>query len=86
VLLARESKWLKLGSGLVLALAVFPMSVSAGAPSQMIHAIVQMSGTDFSAESFAAKPKTFWRASKQYCRIDEEPDPPKWHSRQDGRK
>jgi len=42
----------------------------------MIHAIVQMSGTDFPAESFAAKPKIFWRASSQYCRIDEEPDPP----------
>src|SRR3954452_17590931 len=76
VLLARGSKCLKLGSGLVLALALVPISVCAGAPSKMIHAIVQMSGTDFSAESFAAKPKIFWRASSQYCRIDEEPDPP----------
>jgi hypothetical protein len=41
----------------------------------MIHAIVQMSGPDFFAESLAAKPKIYWRASSQYCRIDEEPDP-----------
>jgi hypothetical protein len=37
--------------------------------------IVQMSGTEMPAESFAAKPKIYWRASNQYCRIDEEPDP-----------
>jgi hypothetical protein len=41
----------------------------------MIHAIVQMSGTDIADESFAAKPKIFWRASNQYCRVDEESDP-----------
>jgi hypothetical protein len=43
----------------------------------MTHAVVQMSGTDISADSFSAKPKTFWRASNQYCRVDEEPDPEK---------
>jgi hypothetical protein len=41
----------------------------------MIHAVVVMSGTDIPADSFFAKPKTFWRASNGYCRVDEEPDP-----------
>jgi hypothetical protein len=44
-------------------------------PTKMTNMIVQMSGTDIPAESFAAKPKVYWRASNQYCRIDEEPDP-----------
>ncbi|MGB8013014.1 MAG: hypothetical protein WCF68_15480 [Terriglobales bacterium] len=56
-------------------MAVSRAGVCADAPTKMIHAIVQMSGTNISAESFAAKPKTFWRASNQYCRVDEEPDP-----------
>jgi hypothetical protein len=34
-----------------------------------------MSGTDIPAGSFAAKPKVYWRASNQYCRLDEEPEP-----------
>src|ERR1019366_7562251 len=41
----------------------------------MSHAIVQMSVTDISTDSFFAKPKVYWRASNQYCRVDEEPDP-----------
>ncbi|MGC1186186.1 MAG: hypothetical protein WA871_02230 [Candidatus Acidiferrales bacterium] len=45
------------------------------APAKMIHMIVRMSGTDIPADSFGAKPKTMWRASNAYCRIDEEPDP-----------
>ncbi len=49
-------------------------SVCANTPSKMTHAIIQMSGTDISEDSFSAKPKTFWRASNQYCRVDEEPD------------
>lgn len=76
VLLAGGSKLLKLGPMLVLALTLAPLGVSADAPSKMIHAIIRMSGTDFPAGSFAAKPKIFWRASSQYCRIDEEPDAP----------
>ena len=44
-------------------------------PSKMIHVIAQMSGTDIPAGAFAGKPKTMWRASNNYCRIDEEPDP-----------
>jgi hypothetical protein len=43
----------------------------------MTHVIAQMSGPNISADSFAAKPKVYWRASNQYCRIDEEPDPEK---------
>jgi len=43
-------------------------------PPTMTTMIVQMSGTDIPAGSFAAKPKVYWRASNQYCRIDEEPD------------
>ena len=41
----------------------------------MTHLAVQMMGTDFPADSFAAQPKIYWRASNQYCRVDEEPDP-----------
>lgn len=44
-------------------------------PNRMTHLIAQTSGTDIPADSFAAKPKTYWRASNQYCRADEEPDP-----------
>jgi hypothetical protein len=44
-------------------------------PSKMTHAIIQMSGSGISADSFSAKPKTFWRASNQYCRVEEEADP-----------
>lgn len=47
------------------------------APVKMTHVIAQMSGTDILADSFAAKPKVYWRASNQYCRVDEEPDPDK---------
>jgi hypothetical protein len=46
-----------------------------GVTAIMTHVIVQMSGTEIPADSFAAKPKTYWRASDQYCRVDEEPDP-----------
>lgn len=73
--LARHSELLKFGLAIVLVLTLPRAGVCADTPSTMIHAIVQMSGTDFPAESFAAKPKIFWRATNQYCRIDEEPDP-----------
>ena len=66
---------LKFGLALMLAVAPVGVGFCADTPSKMIHAIVQMRGTDFPAESFAAKPKMFWRASNQYCRVDEEPDP-----------
>jgi hypothetical protein len=75
MLLAKSSEHLKFGIAIVLALILPSAGVCADTPSTMIHAIVQMSGTDISAESFAAQPKIFWRASNQYCRIDEEPDP-----------
>lgn len=48
---------------------------AADPPRTMIHAIVQMSGTDIPEGSFATKPKTIWRATNSYCRSDEEPDP-----------
>jgi hypothetical protein len=64
---------------IVLAATLAPLfvqhAVCADAPSKMIHGIIQMSGTDIPEGSFAAKPKIFWRASNQYCRIDEEADP-----------
>jgi len=44
-------------------------------PTKMTHVIAQMSGTDIPADSFAAKPKGYWRASNQFCRVDEGPDP-----------
>jgi hypothetical protein len=48
---------------------------SAEMPTKMTHLIVQMSGTDIPVGSFAAKPKVYWRALNQYCRVDEERDP-----------
>lgn len=50
------------------------VGICADAPTKMIHAIVQMSGTDIPEDSFFHKPKVFWRASTGYCRVDEEPD------------
>jgi len=59
----------------VLTLALVRVSVCAdSAPTKRTHVIAQMSGPNISADSFAAKPKIYWRASNQYCRIDEEPD------------
>jgi hypothetical protein len=49
--------------------------IQTGTPSKMIHLAVQMSGPDIPVDSFAAKPKIYWRASNRYCRVDEEPDP-----------
>jgi hypothetical protein len=57
-----------------LAFATVHLGFCADAPSKMTHVIAQMTGTDIPAESFAAKPKTYWRSSSQYCRVDEEPD------------
>jgi hypothetical protein len=51
------------------------VSQGGSTPTKMTHLIAQMSGTDIPKDSFAALPKTYWRATNQYCRIDEEPDP-----------
>ena len=72
--LARSSTHLKIVLVVTLGLVLRHTGVCAETPSKMTHAIVQMSGTDISADSFSAKPKVFWRASNQYCRVDEEPD------------
>ena len=74
---ARIPILLRLAVSVTLVLALPRVAVCAEKPSKMTHAIVQMSGTDISADSFFAKPKTLWRASNQYCRVDEEPDPDK---------
>jgi len=64
---------------LLTALAIFVVPLAGfcadEVPSKMIHVIAQMSGTDIPTRAFAGKPKTMWRASNSYCRIDEEPDP-----------
>ena len=36
--------------------------------------VVQLQSADVPAGSFAAKPKTMYRAGSQFCRIEEEPD------------
>jgi hypothetical protein len=56
----------------VILLGLAPESDST--PMKMTHMLVQLSGTDIPASSFAARPKEIWRASNQYCRIDEQPD------------
>jgi hypothetical protein len=48
MLLVKGSKCLRFGLALALALTLAPIGVCADAPSKMIHAIVQMSGTEFS--------------------------------------
>lgn len=64
--------------GVVILLPTFTGTAVCADPSiKMIHAIVQMSGSDIPADSFFNKPKHFWRASSRYCRVDEEPDPEK---------
>jgi hypothetical protein len=64
-----------LSLGLMLIVGISRRGTCAEVPDKMTHAVVTMSGTDIAADSFFAKPKTFWRASHQYCRVDEEPDP-----------
>jgi hypothetical protein len=75
MLLARRSQPWEIGPIAILVLVLPHNVVCADTPSKMIHGIIQMSGTDIPAGSFASKPKIFWCASSQYCRIDEEPDP-----------
>jgi hypothetical protein len=41
----------------------------------MTKMVVQLQGTDVPVESFAAKPKTMYRAGTQFCRVEEMPDP-----------
>jgi hypothetical protein len=41
----------------------------------MTKMVVQLQSSDVPADSFAAKPKTMFRAGTQFCRIEEEPDP-----------
>ncbi len=62
--------------GMLFATTVLVFSFGAqDAPIRMTHIIAQMSGSGIAEDSFAAKPKAFWRASNRYCRVDEEPDP-----------
>jgi hypothetical protein len=44
-------------------------------PKTMIKMVVQLQSPDVPAGSFAAKPKTMYRAGTQFCRIEEQPDP-----------
>ena len=43
-------------------------------PKTMTKVVVQLQSPDVPADSFAAKPKTMYRAGTQFCRIEEEPD------------
>jgi len=43
-------------------------------PSTMIRLIVRLEASDINPSSFAALPKTMYRAGTSYCRIDEQPD------------
>src|ERR1700751_4606124 len=60
---------------LVFALVILGGFQTDGTPTKMLHLTAQVSGTDIPKDSFATLPKTYWRASNRYCRIDEEPDP-----------
>jgi hypothetical protein len=56
------------------AVAFSPAQVTEESPAKMTHLVVQLSGDEVPADSFAAKPKTMWRAGSKYCRMDELPD------------
>jgi hypothetical protein len=43
-------------------------------PKTMTKMVVQLQSPDVPADSFAARPKTMFRAGTQFCRIEEEPD------------
>jgi len=72
--LIRRFALLSLGLFVTLLIVFLRTGVCAETPSKMTHAVIQMSGSEISVDSFSAKPKIFWRASSQYCRVDEEPD------------
>jgi hypothetical protein len=44
-------------------------------PKTMTKMVVQLQGPGVAADSFAAKPKTMYRAGTQYCRIEDQDDP-----------
>jgi hypothetical protein len=44
-------------------------------PKTMTKMVVQLQSPDVPADSFAAKPKTMFRAGTQFCRVEEGPDP-----------
>jgi hypothetical protein len=44
-------------------------------PHTMTKIVAQLQSSDVPADSFAAKPKTIFRAGTQYCRVEEAPDP-----------
>jgi len=44
-------------------------------PKTMTKMVVQLQSPEVPTDSFAAKPKTMFRAGTQFCRIEEEPDP-----------
>jgi hypothetical protein len=43
-------------------------------PKTMTKLVVQLQSADLPSDSFAAKPKTMFRAGTQFCRVEEEPD------------
>src|SRR5437764_14328374 len=69
------AKFVKLWVVAMLLPMLAEVGICAEPPGKMIHAIVQMSGSDIPPDSFFNKPKVFWRASNRFCRVDEEPDP-----------
>lgn len=83
--LSGRSSCLELWGIVVLVPVLAAVGVCADRPSKTIHAIVQMSASEIPKDSFFSKPKVFWRASDRYCRVDEEPDTERGHSREDDR-
>jgi hypothetical protein len=50
-------------------------SLAQGTPKTMTKVEVQLQGPAIPAGSFAAKPRTMYRAGSRYCRVEEAPDP-----------
>jgi hypothetical protein len=46
------------------------LSLAQDPPKQMTKVVVQFQSPEIPAESFAAKPKTMYRAGVRYCRVE----------------
>ena len=60
---------------LCITLLLASLALAQDTPKTMTKITVQLDGSEVPKNSFARKPKTIYRASSTYCRIEEAPDP-----------
>jgi len=58
-----------------LLLTLLPWAAAQAPPTTMTRLSIRAEGPEIPKDSFAAKPKTLFRAGAGFCRIDELPDP-----------